>query len=209
MGKIKSFTTDQSCQDYINNLYKDVSGYIGYELNEKERAQKQKIFLTYGEILYPGINAMITNLDINDNDVFYDLGSGIGKVALQVFLKTSVKKACGIEASDARHRCAEKIYKSVKKEYSELFVKERELESIQGNFLLHPIQEATIIFCDSVCFSEEVLKDIGAILNDCSKLKHVISSKPIPLEKLSIAKTLELECSWQVHTRCYLYSSGT
>ncbi|MGD0465240.1 MAG: hypothetical protein ABSA84_00880 [Gammaproteobacteria bacterium] len=76
MGKIKSFTTDQSCQDYINNLYKDI---------------------------------------------FYDLGSWIGKVALQVFLKTSVKKACGIEASDARYRCAEKIYKSVSTTITVLF----------------------------------------------------------------------------------------
>ena len=207
MGKTKLFTSDQACQDYINELYKDISGYIGYELNEKERAQKQKIFLTYGEILYPGVNNMISNISIDENDVFYDFGSGIGKVALQFFLKTSIKKACGIEASDARHRCAEKIYNKIKKECSHLFGTTRELESIQGNFLLQNVADATIVFCDSVCFSEEVLKDIGAILDNCPLLKNVISSKPLPLKNLFVAKMLELECSWQAHTRCYLYSS--
>ena len=205
MGKAKLFTSDRACQDYINNLYKDVSGYIDYELNEKERAQKQKIFLTYGEILYPGINTVITNLSVNNNDVFYDLGSGIGKIALQIFLKTSIKKAYGIEASDARHRCAKKIYNVVKREFSGLFAEERELESVQGNFLLHSIQDATIVFCDSVCFSEEVLKEIGVMLNNCPQLRCVVSSKPIPF-KLPVEKTLELECSWQAYTRCYLYS---
>src|SRR5579864_8957251 len=90
---------DDLCQAYITELYRNVSGFISYQPGEKENAQLEKVFLTYGEILFPSFNEIIKRMDINENDVFYDLGSGAGKSALQFFLKTPVKKIIGIEAN--------------------------------------------------------------------------------------------------------------
>src|SRR5207302_804459 len=95
---------DAVAENYINALYRGLSGFISYKPGEKEEGAKEKVYLTYGEILYPSVDSLIDYLeDLSSDDVFYDLGSGIGKVPLQFFLKTPVKKACGIEASKTRN----------------------------------------------------------------------------------------------------------
>lgn len=206
INKIKLFKSDKLCQDYIDNLYANISGYIEYTPKKKEQALQQKIFLTYGEILYNGINTLINNLSIKNTDVFYDLGSGVGKVVLQLFLNTNIKKAYGVEACEIRHNSAENIFSLVQRHHPKLFENHRELKSFYGNFLFHSIKDATIVFCDSLCFNTETLAVLGKILNNCNHLKYVISSKQIPLN-LQLQKTLELDCSWNNHkTSCYLYS---
>lgn len=195
-------------QKYIIDLYADISGYIGYEIEKQDEPLQHLISLTYGEILYEGVNTIINNININEQDIFYDLGSGIGKLVLQFFLSTPIKKAQGIEASLARHQVAANIFNKVTQQLPELFTQnqgQRLLQSAQGNFLLHDILDATIIFIDSVCFSEETLKHISTILNNCPHLKHVISSKALTI-KLPLEKKLQLACSWQPTTECYLYS---
>lgn len=195
---------DQLCHDYITALYHGISGFISYQPGEKETGEKSKVFLTYGEILYPSVNTIIDYIDIDENDILYDLGSGVGKVALQFFLKTPVKKACGIEASGARHQFAEKIYKQLKYEFPELFVKGRELKSMQGNFLEEDISDATIIYTCSTCFSEELLHSMGEVFDRCPNLKYVVSMKQIPF-KYPLDTILEIECTWD-KTKCHVYS---
>lgn len=199
---------NKNYQKYIIDLYTDISGYIGYEIEEQDQPMQHLISLTYGEILYDGVNTIINNINITEKDVFYDLGSGIGKLVLQIFLNTPVKTSQGIEASLARHKVADNIFNKVVQQLPELFEHKegkRLLQSSQGNFLLHDILDATIIFIDSVCFSEETLKNISKILNNCPHLKHVISSRALTI-KLPLEKKLQLACSWQPTTECYLYS---
>lgn len=193
---------------YIIDLYTDISGYIGYEIEEHDKPMQHLISLTYGEILYQGVDTIINNINITEQDVFYDLGSGIGKIVLQFFLNTAVKKSLGIEASQARHQVAHNIFNKVAQQLPNLFVHKQDkrlLQSTQGNFLLQDILDATIIFIDSVCFSEETLHKLSTILNDCPHLKHVISSRPLAIT-LPLEKKLQLACSWQPTTECYLYS---
>jgi len=194
---------DQLCQDYITAVYQNVTGFISYQPGEKEKNEKSKVFLTYGEILYPSVNKLIEYLDINDQDVFYDLGSGVGKVALQFLLKTPVKKAQGIEASNARHQHAEKVYKTVQTEFPELFASGRELKSSQDNFLEADISDATIIYTCSTCFSEELLKSLAEVFDRCPNLRYIISMKAIS-SKLPFDSIIDVDCTWD-KSRCHIY----
>jgi len=195
---------DKVCQDYLTGLYEGLSGFISYEPGEKEGGEKGKVFLTYGEILYPSVNKVIGYLDINENDVFYDLGSGIGKVPLQFFLKTPVKKAYGVEASKKRNDHAIRVYEHLKLEFPELFKTGRQLGCMESNFLEADITDATIIYTCSTCFNEELLADIGSIVDRCPNIKYVVSMKPIP-SKLPFDTILEIECTWD-KTKCYVYA---
>lgn len=195
---------DQLCQEYLTAIYHNATGFINYEPGEKEEAAKDKIFLTYGELLYPSVNALIDYMDISENDVFYDFGSGIGKVGLQFFLKTPVKKVVGIEFSEKRHVVAEQVFAKVKEEFPELFLNNRELKSICGNFLEIDISDATIIYSCSTCFSEELLADMGQVFNRCPKLRYVASMKPIPF-KYPLNNILEVDCSWD-KSSIHIYS---
>lgn len=195
---------DQLTQDYITTLYQGLSGFISYQPGEKEAGEEKKVFLTYGEILYPSVNKIINYIgDISENDVFLDLGSGIGKVALQFFLKTPVKRAYGIEFSEARSEFAEKVYAQVKNEFPDLFANNRTLDCYTGNFLEADIKDATIIYTCSTCFSEELLSDMGKLIDTCPNIRYVVSMKQIP-SKLPFDRILEIECTWD-KTKCYVY----
>jgi hypothetical protein len=196
---------DAVAEHYISALYRGLSGFISYKPGEKEEGTKEKIYLTYGEILYPSVNLLIDYIeDLSSEDVFYDLGSGIGKVPLHFFLKTPVKKACGVEASRARNMHAAKVYHQLKTEFPELLAGGRELSCVAKNFLEAGIEDATVIYTCSTCFSEELLTDIAALLDTCPKLRCVISLKELPLKNLVFDKVIEIECTWD-KTKCYAY----
>lgn len=198
---------DKLCQEYMTLLYQGLSGFISYQPGEKEAGEKNNVYLTYGEILYPSMNKVIEYLDFNEDDVFYDLGSGIGKVGLHIFLKTPVRKSWGIEAAEKRNVHAAKVYAQVKQEFPDLFESgRRELGCQVGNFL-HPgtgIEEATVVYTCSTCFSEGLLKDIGTLLDTCPKLRHLVTMKPIPCS-VPFDTILEIECTWD-KTKCHVYS---
>lgn len=196
---------DKITEDYMTALYQGLSGFISYKPGEKEEKIKEKIYLTYGEIVHSSVNTLIRYMpDISDQDVFYDLGSGIGKVPLHFFLKTPVKKACGVEASKLRNDHAVTIYHQVKSEFPELFEGARELNCIQKNFMEAGIEDATIVYTCSTCFSEELLAEIAGLLDRCPKLRYVISLKELPLKILPFDKIIEIECTWD-KTKCYAY----
>lgn len=195
---------DQLCQDYMNALYQGVSGFISYQPGEKESGEEKKVFLTYGEMLYPSVNRLIECMDIDENDVMYDLGSGVGKVVLQYFLKTPVKKACGVEASETRNGYALQVFEQVRKEFPDLFAGNRILDAWNSNFLEADLSDATIIYSCSTCFSEELLNNIGEMADRCPNLKYIASNKPIP-SKLQLAALVEVECSWD-KTKWHVYS---
>lgn len=196
---------DKLCQDYINALYQGISGFISYQPGEKEANEKNNVFLTYGEILYPSVNKIIDYIgDIGPDDVFYDLGSGIGKVALQLFLKTPIKKACGVEASQTRNQYAEKVYEQVKKEFPDLYLGGRELSCKRTNFLEAGIHDATIIYTCSTCFSEDLLAEIGKLIDQCPNIRYVVSMKQIP-SRVPYDTAMDIECTWD-KTKCHVYS---
>ena len=202
---------DELCQAYITELYRNVSGFISYQPGEKESAQLEKVFLTYGEILFPSFNKVIRRMDITENDVFYDLGSGAGKSALQFFLKTPVKKVIGIEANKLRSDSSLKIYKQVKRELPELFEGGRVLKCLPSNFLDVDISDATIIYICSTCFNTELLADIGRIVDKCPNIRYLISIPSVTYDyasipcKLPIEEVVDIECSWG-HTKFYFYT---
>ncbi len=204
MGNEAKLEFDQICENYINALYQGTTGFISYKAGEKEANAKNNIYLTYGEILYPSVNTLIEHLEINNQDIFYDLGSGIGKVALQFLLKTPVKKAYGIEASDGRHQQAEKVYRTVRQEFPELFSGDRELKSSRGNFLEMDISDATIVYTCSTCFSDELLNSLSQVFDRCPNLKYILSMKELS-SKIPLDRIIEVDCTWD-KSKCHIYS---
>jgi len=68
----------------------------------------------YGEMLAEGIESVIKELALGPRDVFYDLGSGVGKFSLQISMRSQVGMVRGIEYSKTRYGIAvnaiEKLY---------------------------------------------------------------------------------------------------
>lgn len=192
-------------KEFINKFYKHVSGFTAYESGQIEELQKQQIYPTYGEILYDSIAKIITNLDLTKKDIFYDLGSGVGKIVVQFFLDTPIKKACGIEALESRHKQAIKAYNFIKKANKQLLV-DRELIFHHGNILQHNIEDASIIFMNSLCFSDSLMQGIKVKINNSKDLKYIISNSNIPANIMPNKIELTIESSWSDCSRFYIYS---
>ena len=70
------------------------------------------IFLqVYGETSYDLISQMIDRVNVTEDDVFIDLGSGVGQVVLQMAACTPCKMAWGIERAEWPNTYADVISK--------------------------------------------------------------------------------------------------
>lgn len=64
-------------------------------------------FQVYGETSYDLICQMIDQINITKDDVFIDLGSGVGQVVLQMAAATPCKLCWGVEKADIPSKYAE------------------------------------------------------------------------------------------------------
>ena len=63
--------------------------------------------LTYGELTYEGCTRLGELLGLGPTDVFYDLGSGLGRATIQAHLQWGVRRAVGVELSAERSGLAQ------------------------------------------------------------------------------------------------------
>lgn len=191
-------------QTFLADVYKEVSAQDTHSQSEIEVFKQTHICHTYGELLYPSLIKLLKTLDYTDEDVFLDLGSGMGKLVLAVFLRTSFKKVIGIEGSDTHHQQAVNIFNKVKSILPDIFTKGT-LELIQGNFLDFDFNQASIIYTCSTCFTQELLWMIGEKINQSLNVRQVMSLKPIAnLKRLKLKRLTPIECSWD-SAICYHY----
>ena len=180
---------DALCQYYLSLLY--------HEVQRENKPSRTKISESYGEILYAGVDKLLANLPLSNEDIFIDFGSGLGKIVIQVFLKSSIKAAYGIEILPALHEQAEKIAEKLHHDLPEFYAKNRKLEFISGSFLELPFMEATVALINSTCFTQALLNDLGKRIDSSPSIHTVISTRPIrTLERLPFKKSISVECSW-------------
>lgn len=65
------------------------------------------LFQVYGETSYELVCQMIDQIDITAEDVFVDLGSGVGQVVLQMAAATPCRVCFGVEKAEVPSKYAE------------------------------------------------------------------------------------------------------
>lgn len=195
---------NQKAEHLMAEIYQSITGFVDYEPLEKEAYEAENIYPLYGEILYSSLCKVIQELDIQPDDIIVDLGSGVGKIPMQFFLTTEVKKAIGIEGFSKRHRGAMQAREKLEEASPLLFKAGRNLIFIEGNFLQQDLSSATIIYI--ACFDETVLEELAVLLQKCLHLKYLISLKPIATP-LRFSKEIELDYSFGP-INAYIYKKG-
>ena len=161
---------------------------------------------TYGEITPAGLSELIKHLEpITEQDLWVDLGSGVGKVVIQVVLET-LASALGAELAHARIEGAQRVKQElvnqgILKDPSRLTFKEE-------NITKTPLNEATIVFMCSTCFSDELMNAIVNNAKSAPRLRYLISLKPLPAESQSafaLKETLTLPMTWSSMTPVNIY----
>nr|XP_026494778.1 histone-lysine N-methyltransferase, H3 lysine-79 specific isoform X4 [Vanessa tameamea] len=135
----------------------------------------------YGETSYELVCQMIDQIDITAEDVFVDLGSGVGQVVLQMAAATPCRICFGVEKAEVPSKYAESMDLHFRMWMRWYGKKYGEYKLIKGDFLMdehrEKINSATIVFVNNFAFGPHVdhqLKERFADLKDGAK---IVSSK--------------------------------
>lgn len=202
---ITSCFTTYAAQDTTSweLFYTKVTGF-GIPNEEREAISGAGGNATYGEILPKSVRHLLTDLKLTKEDVFYDLGSGVGKVAVQVYFESPVQKSVGVELSDTRHAGAMQVYDQLKK--NNKLQDGRSLVLLHENILDTNIQDATVIFLCSTCYSNDLMESLADRIQALKPGARVLTLKKFkdrPTFKL--VKVYELPMTWSESNTVHLY----
>jgi hypothetical protein len=194
-----SYDNDVLFQQYLDLIYQEIT-----ENQHDVSPNNRLVSESNGEIFYSSINKLLSKIVFAEQDVFVDLGSGLGKMVLQVYLQTSVKEVCGIELLPDLHAKAMLAAGRVQHDLSH-FQSGRKLVFVCSDFFKIDFQMATIVFINAICFGQDILMKLGQIINTIPSIHTVITLRPIDnLKQLFLKNILCLEGSWD-SALCYIY----
>jgi precorrin-6B methylase 2 len=156
---------------------------------------------TYGEIMEEGVSLILSKLNLTDQDVFLDLGSGTGRVVLQVFLEKNIKSV-GIEFIEKRYKMAQDSLRQLNEK-----INASKVHFIKGDFFAENWSNATCVFMCNTCFTEEVMDNIMARLGSCKKLRYVIMLKQLDTKPdwLDVLESFQVPVTWVNQTNVTIY----
>lgn len=176
----------------------------GFRIPDDERARIRDSggSPVYGELTPGSVRRLIERLELGDGDVFYDLGSGLGKVVLQVAMTTPVKRCVGVELSKTRTREA----RSALKKANDLGLVTAEFVAFRVEDLVDArFDDATVIYCCSTAFTLRFLRSLSRRIARVPKLRTFVSLREIDLEHFEKIETMKLDASWCRGVRVHLY----
>jgi hypothetical protein len=191
--------------EIIEHIY---AGIDGYTLSEHERTmvneESGEKTATYGEITPQAVDALIKIFNLGPDDVFYDLGSGVGKAVIQVGLTAAVKKAVGVELSSTRHERALTALKQLEDLQSSGRIEN--ITFIHGNFLSQDLHDATHILLCSTCFPDELMEKLSIKLAELKPGVKIATLRLLPPHpKFAKISTHMLPMSWIELSEVHIY----
>ena len=195
-------------------------------LERMEKNLMNDTSFVYGEVNFKSmayVFEIIKNLyEINSKGVFYDLGSGIGRGIISACLCYSFKKYIGIEYLKLIYDDSIEIYNNFMKKLPK-FINDMKEQNIFPNytfednpnknlpniifknddFLKENLSDASFIFANSTCFSEDLMKKIAEKVDKEVKLNCIIvtTTRSLKLnnnEKWEIQKPFNRMMSWGI-----------
>jgi precorrin-6B methylase 2 len=184
-------------EDELNEIYKNLTDTTV----ETGKFGEKKDFVesTYGEITYPSVQELIKRVRLGPQDIFIDLGSGNGKVVMQVFSNSGVKKAYGVEFFPERSLRSEKALKNLYKLKPNLLSEDRVISyQVQNIKDIHYLGEFTVVFMCSTCYPKELLDIVYDKLKDSKNIRAVVTHKEFDRFKdfLPKTETCNFPCTW-------------
>jgi predicted RNA methylase len=170
---------------------------LGFEI-EDNYICKNTVVSTYGEILPESIGKILKKIKIKDSDIFYDLGSGTGRVCFQIYLEKNIK-CIGIEY--------------VKNRYDLSVISNNKLENskitfINDDFFNINWRNATIIYICNTCHPMDLMnKIVNKITEECKDLRYLILCKNLETipNNFRLIKEFNVKSSWSDYSRIFIY----
>lgn len=143
----------------------------------------------YGELTEKGYESLLTSMPrhgsscaLTPESVFYDIGSGYGRLAMYVALRANVSRVVGMEVNKCRHRHALHGKKRIQERLAAMPVAgtgQRKLplgnlDLVEADVLQAGVGRATHLFLSIQCWSAELVKSVIALLPKSPTVRCVI-----------------------------------
>ncbi|CAI5713714.1 unnamed protein product [Hyaloperonospora brassicae] len=182
--------------------------------------------MTYGEVSIKSVaNTVLPLLNLDEDDVFFDLGCGTGKILVQAALQTPCRRATGIELMQNRVLEGQKALKRLESRNIAI-LRGKQVEIFRGDIFVPPeearLMDATVVFINNVMFGPALMLKVMELLKDMAKLRCVITLRKICerhgdskctragnfcIEYVHPPIEAEIDVSWADKTSVYLYES--
>ncbi|MEM7495590.1 MAG: hypothetical protein AAF471_05560 [Myxococcota bacterium] len=182
------------------------------DINEQEALAIKKAGYSpaYETLSLEGVERLLTELAIKNEDRVFLLGGGIGKTAVALYMRTLVQGITGIEISPTRHvgalRAKRKLFSP---DWSHMEPNpDRTLEFIQGDFLREEVDlgSGTIFYACSKHFSADVLKGIVDRLAAIPREVTLVLFSKLPADdRIRLIKTFQTPTSWSDAADVFVY----
>ncbi|XP_020761617.2 histone-lysine N-methyltransferase, H3 lysine-79 specific isoform X2 [Odocoileus virginianus] len=136
----------------------------------------------YGETSFDLVAQMIDEIKMTEDDLFVDLGSGVGQVVLQVAAATNCKHHYGVEKADIPAKYAETMDREFRKWMKWYGKKHAEYTLERGDFLSEEWRErianTSVVFVNNFAFGPEVDHQLKERFANMKEGGRIVSSKP-------------------------------
>lgn len=176
----------------------------GYSIPKKERLAIDATggSATYGEVLHSGISQLMAALSMDRRSVFYDIGSGTGRVVLQVACNSCAGKAVGVELSSTRHQQAVAALEVLEAGGTQ----HRPVEFHNADVASFPFHDGTHFFLCSTAFGAALCRRIAAKIAKLRDFRVLVTTRALPPQE-HLLKLGEFECdySWKKASTAHVY----
>ncbi|KAG9486421.1 histone-lysine N-methyltransferase, H3 lysine-79 specific [Eleutherodactylus coqui] len=136
----------------------------------------------YGETSFDLVSQMMDEIKMTEDDLFVDLGSGVGQVVLQVAAAMGCKHHYGVEKADIPAKYAETMDKEFRKWMRWYGKRHAEYTLERGDFLSEEWRErianTSVIFVNNFAFGPEVDHQLKERFANMKEGGRIVSSKP-------------------------------
>lgn len=150
-------------ENLFNTLYGEVNGYSISTASRAKETNVDSSRMLYGELPFATWQKIVEFANPKTDGVFFDLGSGTGRVVLESYLLFPFKKVVGVELLHGLHAKAfdvkENFEKNLKPAIAENF-SGRELQLINGDIFKTDLSEADFIFMNHPFKDGEIFMEL-------------------------------------------------
>ena len=132
----------------------------------------------YGEIKESGMTQILNYLppacSLRPEDVFYEVGGGIGRFAMYARLRTNISRVVSLEINECRNDIAVAMHKTVSKTYPQLM---KSISFTAGDVRKNGLADATVVHISPTAWGEELVYDFWhRLVKEAPKLRCVVAT---------------------------------
>lgn len=170
---------------------------------ERRRIRSARSTETYGEIMPTATQRLLEYLELRERDVFYDLGSGMGRLVLHAASFAPLRRVVGIELSQTRYETARAMLREARKDD---LILARQCSFRNEDFMRARLSDATVVYTCSTAFPPELMRRLARKLRGHPRpLRFVTLQDLDPTPGIELADVLRLDVTWRRKAKVHVY----